>query len=70
MMSVRFYCDACEKSQLVEIEPLTTDDLNPDKAWGDIVCKVCHLVIATISTNIEEQGIYDVVKVGEVPRVE
>ncbi|MEM7133442.1 MAG: hypothetical protein AAF702_44510 [Chloroflexota bacterium] len=44
------YCDNCEKAQPAIFEPLTSDDLNP-KPWGDIVCSVCHLVLATLSAD-------------------
>lgn len=49
---VRFYCECCEEHCDVEIEALKTDELNKGKPpWGDIVCTVCHLVIATISAD-------------------
>lgn len=47
---IRFYCNCCGDHQEVEIEPLTKDNLNPDP-WGDIICKVCHFVIATVSAD-------------------
>lgn len=49
---LKFYCEGCGKHQPVVIEPLKFDDLNND-AWGDIVCKECSLVIATMSSNRE-----------------
>jgi len=58
-MTVKFYCEYCETHQPVEIEPIRCDDLNP-VPWGDIVCSVCHFVIATMTAD--ESGIYDIVK--------
>lgn len=51
-VELKFYCEGCGEHQPVVIEPLKFDDLNDD-AWGDIVCKVCHVVIATMSANRE-----------------
>jgi len=47
---VHFHCEQCRTHQPVEIEPLKADDLNP-YAWGSIVCKRCHFVIATMSAE-------------------
>lgn len=58
---VRFYCDACDEHREVIIERLQKDDLNGDMIWGDIVCKECHLVIATISADAP--GVYEFKKV-------
>jgi len=60
---VRFYCELCEKSQPVIIEPLQKDELNGEKIWGDILCAECRLVIATITAD--EPGQYEFVKVSE-----
>jgi len=62
-MTIKFYCECCEDGQSVIIEPLTTDELNPDIAWGDIVCKVCHFVIVSISTDLDKQGRYEFIRV-------
>ena len=62
-MTIRFYCECCGQSQQVVIEPVQTDELNT-MPWGDIVCAVCHFVIATISAD--EPGVYVFVKVAEV----
>ena len=51
-VELKFYCKGCSEHQPVIIEPLKFDDLN-DNAWGDIVCKECHVVIATMSSNRE-----------------
>ena len=51
-VELKFYCPTCPGHQPVIIEPLKFDDLNDD-AWGDIVCKRCHVVIATMSSNRE-----------------
>lgn len=61
-MTIKFHCEQCEDGQPVEIEPFVTDELNPDVAWGDIVCKVCHFVIASVSVDLDEQGQYEFVK--------
>lgn len=63
---VKFYCEVCDCHRPVEIEPLETDDLNKGKPpWGDIICTVCHLVIATVSAS--EAGVYRFEKFEEVP---
>lgn len=49
---IRFYCPTCGDHQEVDIEPLERKGPNPDP-WGDIVCKVCHFVIATVSADVE-----------------
>ena len=61
---VNFFCLGCGKSQEVEIEPMKKDDLNGETIWGDVVCSICHLVIATIT--VDEPGVYDFVKVDEL----
>jgi len=48
----KIYCEVCGKSQPVIEEELKKDELN-EHAWGDLVCGVCHLVIATISLEPE-----------------
>ncbi len=62
-MTIKFYCEECCDNQPVEIEPLVTDELNPDVAWGDIVCEICHLVIASVSTDLDKQGQYEFVRI-------
>ena len=57
---IKFYCEHCEKFQPVEIEPVQRDNLNP-VPWGDILCSVCHLVIATMAAD--EPGTYGIVRV-------
>ena len=42
------YCDMCKQTQITIIEPLKKDDRN-DYPWGDIVCGVCHVPVATLS---------------------
>ena len=51
-VELKFYCPTCPNHQSVIIEPLKFDNLN-DVAWGDIVCKGCHVVIATMSSSKE-----------------
>jgi len=60
MTKVRIFCEVCEEDTPLFIEPLQSDDLNGDKIWGDIVCSVCHFVIATISAD--EPGEYEIVR--------
>lgn len=62
---VRFYCSCCGEHQPVDIEPLTVDELNRHTAWGDILCRKCHFVIATMSVDEKEAGVYKIVKVSE-----
>lgn len=61
---VKFYCISCEEAREVIIEDLSTDDLNGDSIWGDIICSECHLVIATVTSN--SPGQYAFIKVGEI----
>jgi len=56
---VNFYCESCECFHAVEIEEMKQDDLNGDDIWGDIVCSVCHLVIATVI--VDKPGKYEFV---------
>lgn len=58
---IKFHCECCGKHQPVEIEVLSTDNLNPNLAWGDVVCQECSFVIATISTDTDKQGKYEFV---------
>jgi hypothetical protein len=58
-MTIRFYCDSCEKDQPVILEPVQTDALN-DGPWGDVVCAECHLVLGTMFAD--EPGIYTIVR--------
>jgi len=55
---IKFYCEKCEKHQSAEIEPAIIDKERPqlevsEEPWGDIVCNVCGLVIATYSAEHE-----------------
>ena len=63
MATVRIYCECCGENVPLEIEPMSTDELNGDKIWGDIVCPECHFVIATLTAD--ESGIYAIEKVGD-----
>ena len=51
---LRFYCESCQEHQPVTIESIEQDTLN-DIPWGDIVCKNCAFVIATVSADEELQ---------------
>lgn len=61
----KFFCELCETAQPVIIEPCKKDSLNGEKIWGDIVCKECHLVIATI--ECDEAGEYEFVRKEKTP---
>jgi hypothetical protein len=50
---LKFYCSSCGDHQPVEIEPLRKDDLNGDVAWGDIICRKCRFIIATVTSETE-----------------
>lgn len=52
------YCDSCGKRQPLKIDPMTDHD---GVIWGDLLCSVCGLVIATI--DVDEEGEYEFVKV-------
>lgn len=61
MSEVNFYCEHCDEAMPVIIEAMVKDELNGDIIWGDIVCKSCHLVIATVTVG--EPGKYEFTKV-------
>ena len=47
------------------IEPMQKDtDFSKQGIWGDIVCSHCFLALNTIT--VEEEGIYEFVKVREL----
>jgi len=59
----RIYCKNCAKSQPMLIEPMT-DEKHYKKPWGDLVCRECSFVIATIT--VDEPGVYEFVKVRDL----
>lgn len=42
------YCPNCKQIQPVKAEPLTNPDDSGKYRGGDIVCSVCHYIIATL----------------------
>lgn len=63
---VKFYCEYCDKYTPVIIDPfLSTDSLNGESIWGDIICAIkgCNSV-TTITAD--EPGIYEFIKVSEL----
>jgi len=62
---IKFYCDSCGCSQPVIVEEMKSDDLNGDKVWGDIVCSVCHLVIATVTVDKPSKYEFVLIEEGE-----
>lgn len=67
-MSIKIYCSSCATDQEFVIEPMERKSQSATSSvtiWGDIRCKECDFVIGTITA--EEEGIYDLVKVGELP---
>lgn len=42
------YCEVCHNIQPAIFEPLTAPDYSARFLGGDIVCKVCALVIVTL----------------------
>jgi len=56
MSEVKIYCETCDKHQPLDIDEMSTDDLN-DNIWGDLVCSKCRFVIATLSVPVA--GVYD-----------
>lgn len=64
-MTIRFYCEVCGDHQEADIEPLERKGPNPSTSsgydpdpWGDIVCTVCHFVIATASADEEGKLVF------------
>jgi len=49
---LKVYCEGCGTQQECEIEPLECDLLNV-VPWGDVICKVCRLVMTTFSSEVE-----------------
>lgn len=52
----KIYCEVCQETQPLLVERMSKDDLNGDKIWGDLLCSVCHFVIATL--EVDEPGSY------------
>ena len=50
-MTLRAYCENCDKATPCTIDPLTEDERN-DAPWGDVVCEVCRLVLLTFSSDV------------------
>ena len=59
-MKVLIYCSNCDSHQPLFIDPMKKKD---EGIWGDLVCTVCGLVIATLT--VEEEGIYEFTKATE-----
>lgn len=57
-IDLRAFCDHCQSHQRVEIEDIQGDELN-ERAWGDIVCKECRLVIATFSAALPGRLVFE-----------
>jgi len=49
---LKIYCEHCGNHQMFIAKDLIKDKLNKNP-WGDIICKKCHFVIATLSSNKE-----------------
>lgn len=58
--TLKFYCDVCNENREIKSISLETESLNPTP-WGEIVCAVCHFVIATVGAD--EPGDYVVTRV-------
>lgn len=58
-MTLKFYCEVCDENR--EIKPITVEIYGLSSTpWDEIVCDVCHHVIATVSAD--EPGEYEFVK--------
>jgi len=60
---MQIYCEICG-NQPARIDPMTSNELNGDKVWGDICCSKCALVICTLT--VDDPGIYEFVKVSDL----
>lgn len=58
------YCEECGQHQPLCIALMIRDEANDNNAWGDLLCGVCGLVIATL--QVPEEGRYEFVKVRDV----
>ena len=58
------FCDTCGKHEPVWVDPMTKDDLNGEKIWGDVCCMKCKLVLITI--EVPSEGMWDFTKVCEL----
>lgn len=54
---LRIYCENCDEATVAKIEPISKDRLN-ENPYGDIVCSECHLVLATLSADIEGEVVF------------
>lgn len=61
---IKIWCEGCGGNVPFELEKLSSDDLNGDAIWGDVVCPNCKLVIATITAD--EPGLYNLVKIADI----
>ena len=51
---IKIYCEVCNKHAPLLIEDMKEDTLNRKGVfWGDLMCSVCRIVIATITTEEE-----------------
>ena len=64
---MKIYCEVCGKSQDIRIDPMCNDQNFPEQGiWGDLMCSVCNLVIATVS--VENEGIYEFKKISDLDK--
>lgn len=65
-MSVKIYCESCGSHQPLKIDWMRHDTVFPDQGiWGDLVCETCFLVLNSVT--VEEEGIYELTKVDDLP---
>ncbi len=56
---LKIYCECCDSMQEFIICPLVQhEDCLEYGYWGDIICKRCNFVIATLSST--EEGEYEI----------
>lgn len=78
-MTIKIYCKSCGKGQEFVVEPMKEHVFNnatiaaefrkehnlEANVWGNILCKECNFILVALTAG--EEGIYDFVKVSELP---
>ena len=60
----KIYCPNCHSFQPFLVDKMWKGKRDRGAIWGDICCKTCLIVITSL--EVDEPGIYEFVKVGEL----
>jgi hypothetical protein len=56
MQAKHGYCDICGAIQPAEFEPLTVEDTTDRYLGGEVVCRVCGIIVATLSRPKQDEA--------------